>query len=100
MIIDGDDLRRTHLVLLEPWSGSWGCLPNHPSRLKMSRKRAQEENCKTFPSFDERIGWSIHGAYDDEGLPVRSRSACRRSSGPTTTRSSRFLVGGSRGGRN
>ena len=25
---------------------------------------------KTFPSFDERIGWSIHGAYDDEGLPV------------------------------
>ena len=24
---------------------------------------------KTFPSFDERIGWSIHGAYDDEGLP-------------------------------
>ena len=25
---------------------------------------------KTFPSFDERIGWSIHGVYDDEGLPV------------------------------
>ena len=24
---------------------------------------------KTFPSFDERIGWSIHGVYDDEGLP-------------------------------
>ena len=20
-------------------------------------------------SFDERIGWSIHGAYDEEGLP-------------------------------
>ena len=25
---------------------------------------------KTFPSFDERIGWSIHGVYDDEGLPA------------------------------
>ena len=23
----------------------------------------------TVNSFDERIGWSIHGAYDDEGLP-------------------------------
>ena len=36
---------------------------------------------KTFPSFDERIGWSIHGEYDDEGLPVEveeRRAQCFR----------------------
>ena len=32
--------------------------------------RPRKKIAKTFPSFDERIGWSIHGAYDDEGLPV------------------------------
>ena len=30
---------------------------------------ARKKIAKTFPSFDERIGWSIHGTYDDEGLP-------------------------------
>ena len=31
--------------------------------------RVRKKIAKTFPSFDERIGWSIHGVYDDEGLP-------------------------------
>ena len=34
------------------------------------RKQLPKKIAKTFPSFDERIGWSIHGVYDDEGLPA------------------------------
>ena len=32
-------------------------------------KKGATDVAKTFPSFDERIGWSIHGVYDEEGLP-------------------------------
>ena len=32
-------------------------------------KKGAKKIAKTFPSFDERIGWSIHGVYDEEGLP-------------------------------
>ena len=45
-----------------------GCEGATPGR--RASRVARKKIAKTFPSFDERIGWSIHGAYDDEGLPV------------------------------
>ena len=34
----GDDLRRDAPAVVGEVKGSWGCLHNHPSLLKMSRK--------------------------------------------------------------
>ncbi|KAH8059889.1 heparan sulfate sulfotransferase [Aureococcus anophagefferens] len=45
------------------------------------RRAGAASIAKAFPSFDERIGWSIHGEYDDEG--------CRRASKARSTPSSR-----------
>ena len=47
------------------------CLREHgPGVTSIGKTYYSCKIAKTFPSFDERIGWSIHGAYDDEGLPV------------------------------
>ena len=38
--------------------------------LRPQRHGTFQHDGRRGPSFDERIGWSIHGAYDDEGLPA------------------------------
>ena len=71
MIIDGDDLRRDAPSVVGAVERFVGLPPQPPlSAEDVTEASVRKKIAKTFPSFDERIGWSIHGAYDDEGLPV------------------------------
>ena len=48
-----------------------GLPPQPPLSVEdVTEASVRKKIAKTFPSFDERIGWSIHGVYDEEGLPV------------------------------
>ena len=71
LIIDGDDLRKDAPAVVGEVERFVG-LPPQPrlSADDVTEASVRKKIAKTFPSFDERIGWSIHGAYDDEGLPV------------------------------
>ena len=70
MIIDGDDLRRDAPSVVGAVERFVGLPPQPPlSAEDVTEASVRKKIAKTFPSFDERIGWSIHGAYDDEGLP-------------------------------
>ena len=47
-----------------------GLPPQPPLSVEdVTEASVRKKIAKTFPSFDERIGWSIHGTYDKEGLP-------------------------------
>ena len=71
LIIDGDDLRKDAPAVVGAVERFVGLPPQPPlSAEDVTEASVRKKIAKTFPSFDERIGWSIHGAYDDEGLPV------------------------------
>ena len=71
MIIDGDDLRRDAPSVVGAVERFVGLPPQPPLAAEdVTEASVRKKIAKTFPSFDERIGWSIHGVYDDEGLPV------------------------------
>ena len=71
MIIDGDDLRKDAPSVVGEVERFVGLPPQPPLSVEdVTEASVRKKIAKTFPSFDERIGWSIHGAYDDEGLPV------------------------------
>ena len=71
MIVDGDDLRRDAPSVVGEVERFVGLPPQPPLSVEdVTEASVREKIAKTFPSFDERIGWSIHGAYDEEGLPV------------------------------
>ena len=71
LIIDGDDLRRDAPSVVGEVERFVGLPPQPPLSVEdITEASVRKKIAKTFPSFDERIGWSIHGAYDDEGLPV------------------------------
>ena len=71
MIIDGDDLRKDAPAVVGEVERFVGLPPQPPLSIEdVTETAVRKKIAKTFPSFDERIGWSIHGAYDEEGLPV------------------------------
>ena len=70
MIIDGDDLRRDAPAVVGEVERFVGLPPQPPLAAEdVTEASVRKKIAKTFPSFDERIGWSIHGVYDEEGLP-------------------------------
>ena len=70
MIVDGDDLRKDAPSVVQQVERFVGLPPRPPLSVEdVTEASVRKKIAKTFPSFDERIGWSIHGAYDDEGLP-------------------------------
>ena len=70
MIIDGDDLRRDAPAVVGEVERFVGLPPQPPlSAEDVTEASVRKKIAKAFPSFDERIGWSIHGIYDEEGLP-------------------------------
>ena len=75
MIIDGDDLRRDAPSVVGAEERFVGLPPQPPLAAEdVTEASVRKKIAKTFPSFDERIGWSIHGEYDDEGLPAAVQS--------------------------
>ena len=71
MIVDGDDLRKDAPSVVGEVERFVGLPPQTPLSVDdVTEASVRKKIAKTFPSFDERIGWSIHGVYDDEGLPV------------------------------
>ena len=71
LIIDGDDLRKDAPSVVQQVEKFVGLPPQPPLSVEdVTEASVRKKIAKTFPSFDERIGWSIHGVYDDEGLPV------------------------------
>ena len=70
MIVDGDDLRRDAPSVVAAVEAFVGLLARAPLASEdVTEQAVRKKIAETFPSFDERIGWSIHGVYDDEGLP-------------------------------
>ena len=75
VLVDGDAFRADPLPLVRAVEAAAGLptfdyAPDLVSPNHTIAEAAQREAIKAaFPGFDERIGWSIHGTYDKEGLP-------------------------------
>ncbi|KAH8062518.1 heparan sulfate sulfotransferase [Aureococcus anophagefferens] len=80
LVLDGAALRDDPAAVakdVEAFAGlpAFAYAPDLVSPTHAVAEQAQRASiAKAFPSFDERIGWSIHGEYDDEGLPASVQS--------------------------
>ena len=80
LVLDGAALRDDPAAVareVEAFAGlpAFAYAPDLVSPTHAVAEKAQRDSiAKAFPSFDERIGWSIHGEYDDEGLPAAVQS--------------------------